>query len=244
MKILIKITVLITTYLVLLFTTTSCFIDGVTGIRGNGKIISEDRSISSDFDVIKVQQGINLYLTQGNSTELNVEADENILDLLITEVNNNELKVYFDKNVYRAKARNVFLTANTISKIKTSSGASVKSENTLQVNSIDLDASSGSAIKVYVNADEVTSNCSSGADITVFGKAYTLSAKASSGSSIDADELKTVDAYATASSGANIDVNLSGKLTAIASSGGDIDYEGEPSNVDKDTSSGGSVSGN
>tara|TARA_R110001583_G_scaffold34847_1_gene116577 strand:+ start:22963 stop:23685 length:723 start_codon:yes stop_codon:yes gene_type:complete len=229
--------------LVVLLTTTSCFIDGMTGIRGNGNIISEDRTISNDFDEIKVQQGINLFLTQGNSVALNVEADENIMDLLITEVKNNELKVYFEKNVYRAKARNVYLTTKNISKIRTSSGASVKSENTLQVSSLDLDSSSGSAIKVYINAEEVTSNCSSGAHIKIYGNSHTLSAKASSGSSIDADELKTVDAFATASSGANINVNVTNKLTARASSGGDIDYEGEPSNVDKDTSSGGSVSG-
>ncbi|NQV76819.1 MAG: DUF2807 domain-containing protein [Lutibacter sp.] len=239
MKTLIKITAIF----VILFTTSSCFIDGMTGIRGNGNVISEDRNINSDFDVIKVQQGINLYLTQGNSTELNVEADENILDLLITEVKNGELKVYFDKNVYRAKARNVYLTTNTISKIKTSSGASVKTENTLQVNSLDLDSSSGSSIKIYVNAEEVTSKSSSGADIDIYGKTQTFSANASSGSSIDADKLETVDAYAKASSGANIDVNVSGKFTANASSGGDIDFEGNPTNVDKDTSSGGSVSG-
>jgi len=239
MKTLIKITAIF----VILFTTSSCFIDGMTGIRGNGNVISEDRNINSDFDVIKVQQGINLYLTQGNSTELNVEADENILDLLITEVKNGELKVYFDKNVYRAKARNVYLTTNTISKIKTSSGASVKTENTLQVNSLDLDSSSGSSIKIYVNAEEVTSESSSGADIDIYGKTQTFSANASSGSSIDAGKLETVDAYAKASSGANIDVNVSGKFTANASSGGDIDFEGNPTNVDKDTSSGGSVSG-
>ena len=233
----------ITAILVILFTTTSCFIDGMTGIRGNGNIVSEDRNINSDFDAIKVQQGINLFLTQGNSIELNVEADENIMDLLITEVKNNELKIYFEKNVYRAKARNVYLTTNTISKIRTSSGASVKSENTLQVNTLDLDSSSGSSIKVYVSADKVISSTSSGADIDIYGKTNTFSASASSGSSIDADKLETVDAYAKASSGANIDVNVSGKLTAKASSGGDIDYEGDPINVNKDTSSGGSVSG-
>ena len=234
---------MITAILAILFTTSSCFVDGITGIRGNGDVVSEDRTISADFDVIKVQQGINLYLTQGNSTDLNVEADENILDLLITEVKNNELKVYFEKNVYRAKARNVYLTTKSISEIRTSSGASVKSENTLQVSSLDLDSSSGSSIKVYVNAEEVTSAASSGADIDIYGKTRSFSAKASSGSSIDADKLESVDVYAKASSGANIDVNVSGKLTAKASSGGDIDYEGEPTNVDKDTSSGGSVSG-
>ena len=132
--------------LIILFSTSSCFIDGMTGVRGNGNVISEDRTINSDFEVISVKQGINLYLTQGKSTEINVEADENIMDLLITEVKNNELKIYFDKNVYRAKARNVYQTTNIISKIRTSSGASVKSENTLQVNSLDLNSSSGSSI--------------------------------------------------------------------------------------------------
>lgn len=229
--------------LVILFTTSSCFIEGMTGIRGNGNVISEERTIASDFEEIKVQQGINLYLTQGNSIDLSIEADENILDLLITEVKNNELKIYFDKNVYKAKARNVYLTTKNISKIRTSSGASVKSENTLQVNSIDLDSSSGSSIKINVNADEVTSSSSSGANIDLYGKARTLSAKASSGSSIDAYKLIAVDVYAKASSGANIDVNVTGKLTAKASSGGDIDFQGNPVDVNKDTSSGGSISG-
>jgi hypothetical protein len=227
----------------MLFTTTSCFVEGFTGIRGNRNVVSEDRSIHEDFNAIKVQQGINLYLSQGNSTKINVEADENIIDLLITEVKNNELKVYFEKNVYKAKARNVYLTTNEISSIRTSSGAYVQSENTLQVNSLVLDSSSGSSIKVYVNADEIESSTSSGADIDIFGKTKFISAKASSGSSIDADELESVDAYAKASSGANIDINVSGKLTAKASSGGDIDYEGNPSDINKDTSSGGSVSG-
>ncbi len=229
--------------LVILLTTSSCFVDGIMGIRGNRKVVSEDRTISSNFDVIRVQQGIHLYLTQDNSTNIEVEADENIIDLLITEVKNNELKVYFDKNVYKAKARNVYLSTDDISRIKTSSGAHVKSENTLRVSTLDLDASSGSSIKVYVHADEVTSESSSGANIDVFGKTKLFSARASSGSSIDADELETIDAYAKASSGADINVNVSGKLTAKASSGGDIDYEGNPKDINKNTSSGGSVSG-
>ena len=243
MSTLTKITIYLTLLLITLFTTTSCFVEGFTGIRGNRNVVSEDRSIHENFNAIKVQQGINLYLTQGNSIKINVEADENIIDLLITEVKDNVLKVYFEKNVYKAKARNVYLTANEISSIRTSSGAHVKSENTLQVSSLILHSSSGSSIKIYVNADKIDSSTSSGADIDIYGKTQFISAKASSGSSIDADELESVDAYAKASSGANIDLNVSGKLTAKASSGGDIDYEGSPSDVNKDTSSGGRVSG-
>lgn len=239
MKSLIK----LTTFLLLLVTTTSCFMDGLTGIKGNGEVVSEDRTISSNFNEIKVQQGIQVYITQGNSTELKVEADENIIDILRTEVKNNKLNIYFDKNVYKASSRKVYLTTSDISKIETSSGASVKTENTIETTILELDSSSGSAIKMYVNADEISSSSSSGATINIYGKSKEFSAMASSGSSIDADKLETINATAKVSSGANIDLNVSGKLIAKASSGGDIDYEGNPTEVNKDTSSGGSVSG-
>lgn len=232
----------LTAILVLLLTTTSCFIDGFTGIKGNGDVLSEERSINENFNSIKVQQGINLYLTQGSSVELNVEADENIIDLLMTEVRNGELKIYFEKNVNRA-TRNVYLTATDINKIAASSGASVKSENTIHGSSIELSSSSGSSIKLKVDAEEVRSATSSGAEMDLYGSTEYLSAKASSGSHIDAEDLKSQNALAKASSGANIDLNVSSSLTAKASSGGDIDYVGSPNDVNKDTSSGGSVSG-
>lgn len=244
MRTLVKITILISIYLTLLFTANSCIFDGVIGVKGNRNVVSEDREIRSDFDVINVQQGINLYVTQGKPTDIRVEADENILDLLITEVKNNELNIYFEKNVYQAKARNVYLTAENISKILASSGASVISENTLQTETLELDSSSGSTIKIHANANVIKSESSSGSNITLIGKSNSFSANSSSGSSINASELKTVNTIANASSGANIDVNVTGKLTANASSGGGIDYEGNPTKVDKETSSGGSVSGN
>ncbi len=244
MKTLVKITVLITTYLIILFTTASCMMDGLTGIKGSNNVVSEERTISSNFESIKVSQGITVHLTQGNSTEINVEADDNIIDLLITEVKNDELKIYFEKNVYRAKARNVYLTTKDISQIRTSSGAQVITENTIQTSTLNLDSSSGSSIKIRVNASEINSETSSGSNIKIEGKTTMFSAKSSSGSAIKANNLKTKNAKVKASSGSNIDINVSGQLTAKASSGGDIDYEGNPTNIDKKTSSGGSISGN
>ncbi len=244
MKTLVRITILISIYLTLLFTTTSCIFDGVVGIKGSRNVVSEDRVIGSDFEIISVKQGINLYITQGKQTDIRVEADDNIIDLLITEVKNNELNIYFEKNVNRAKARNVYLTIDNISKIKASSGSSITSENTLQTTLLELDSSSGSSIKIHANASEIKTESSSGSSIIIYGKCNTFTANSSSGSTINADELKTVNAKAEASSGANIDVNVTGKLTAKASSGGDIDYEGSPTAIDKKTSSGGSVSGN
>jgi predicted methyltransferase len=231
----------LTTLLVVLLITTSCFMDGIMGIKGNRNVTTETRNISSDFEKIDIQQGINLYLTQGNSTSLKVEADENIMDLLKTEVQNNQLKIYFKKNVYKAKARNVYLTTNEISSIEASSGSSVKTENTWQIPTLEINTSSGSSVKFHVNADDISSTSSSGSTIRLYGKTNNFSAEASSGSNINATKLISTYAIAKASSGANITVNVNEKLTANASSGGSVNYEGNPTEINKDTSSGGNV---
>lgn len=226
--------------LLILVTSTSCMFDGF-GIRGNGNVVSEDRKISSDFTEIKVSQGINVYLTQGNDIDLSVEVDENILDLLVTEVEGDVLKIYFDKNVNHA-TKNVFLTATKINSIRTSSGAHVKGENTIKTKSISLKSSSGSSMKLELNADNVEGSTSSGADMRLSGITRTFDGDASSGSRIDADNLQSEISKADVSSGANIDVHASEEITAHASSGGDIDYSGNPKTVAKSKSSGGSIS--
>lgn len=239
MKTLTKITVL----LLILITTTSCMFDGF-GIQGNRNVISEDRNISADFTAIKVSQGINVYLTQGNDIELSVEADENIMDLLVTEVEGDVLKIYFDKNISRAKAKNVYLTARNLNSIRTSSGSDVRGEGTFKADNISLRSSSGSRIRLELDAKGVTCDASSGSNIELSGITNTIDADASSGSHIDADNLKSEICKADVSSGASIDVYASDKLTAHASSGGDIDYYGNPKTVNKSKSSGGSVSKN
>jgi hypothetical protein len=213
------------------------------GLRGNGNVETEDRKITSEFNEIKVSQGINLYLTQGNNVDLSVEADENIIDLLVTEVEGEVLKIYFDKNVSRG-TKNVYLTATKINSIKSTSGADVKGEGVIKTKSITLNSSSGSAMKLNLNAQNVECSTSSGADIDLTGTTVTFDGNASSGSHIDAEDLKSETSRADVSSGANIDVYASKEITAHASSGGDIDYSGNPTIVNKSKSSGGSVSKN
>ncbi len=227
--------------LFVLITSTSCMFDGF-GIKGNRNVVSEDRKITSNFTEIKVSQGIQVFLTQGNDIEINVEADENIIDLLITEVNGDVLKIYFDKNVSRAKAKNVYLTVDKITRIKVSSGAHVKSEGTIRAKTLKLSSTSGSGLKLNLNATEVICSTSSGADVKLTGTTESFSGSASSGSHIDADDLLSKTSKAKVSSGAGISLHASEELNAKASSGGSISYKGNPTVLNKSKSSGGSIS--
>ena len=211
------------------------------GVDGNGDVVTADRNISSDFNSIKVSQGLDLYITQSNDVALSVEADENLHDLIMTEVENDVLRIYTTENIRRASSRKIMLDVKDISAIKATSGSDVFSTNTIETDELELNCTSGADIKLDVKTKTLNAHSTSGSDIRLSGTTVVLIAEATSGSDIKASELKAETSRVKATSGADISVNTSKELTARATSGADIRYSGNPEKVDKSDSSSGSV---
>ncbi len=228
----------ITIALLLLITTTSCFFDGV---KGNRNVRTQERKISSDFSAIDVSQGIEVYLTISDNVSLSLEADENLHDIIITEVNDGVLHIYTEKNIWSAKSKKVYVTARSINEIVTTSGAGVKSENTIIAEDFKIKATSGSNVRLQLKVDNLTCNTTSGANARLKGKAISFSVKSTSGSNIKAQELETESCTVKVTSGSNVYVNVTNSLNAKATSGGDIRYIGNPKKVQENSSSSGSI---
>jgi hypothetical protein len=106
-----------------------------------------------------------------------------------------------------------------------------------------LDVSSGASLDATgVDAGAFELDASSGGSLEVSGRCDALTVDVSSGGNVDAKGLLCRTAVADASSGGNADIFASESITGDASSGGNVDVYGKPKNVNKDTSSGGSVS--
>ena len=236
--------IIVVSFIAILFGSCDFNINFGDGIKGNGKVISQVRNISENFESIKVSQGIEVILTQSNDKLVSVETDENIQNHIITEVENGTLIVKADENYRTSKSPRVTINMPTVSELKSSSDAEISSTNILKSNNIEVDASSGSEINVDIEAENMSLETSSGSEITANGKAMKLQTKASSGSSINATELMANEIIATASSGSSIDVFPILNLKAKASSGANIDYHKTPKSITKEESSGGSVSEN
>lgn len=222
----------------------SCHFDMNLGqVDGNGNVISEERPVTSDFDQVKGSSGIQVYLTEGTENKIVVEADENLMEIIETEIENGRLTIGTanHKNIGRSKSKKVHVTYTSLSRIAASSGADVIGNSVLKNETISLDASSGSDLELEVIAKEVYAESSSGADIKVSGKASKLVADASSGSDINAKNLLVLNCTADVSSGADITVNVKETLKAEASSGGKINYHGDPAAVSNSGGRSGSI---
>lgn len=214
-----------------------------SGTQGN----RQTRQVSG-FHGVSVSSGIDLYLTQKNTEEVVVEAESDDLDKIITEVEGGILKIYIKEKSWLSinwnnDPRKVYVSFKNLDKLDASAGADVVSQGVLKLEELDLDASSGSDVKLELEASDISAESSSGSDINLKGKSSTLYVNASSGSDINAGELQTKECRASVSSGADIRVNVSEKLDANASSGGDIAYSGNPKTKDINESSGGDVRG-
>src|SRR5680860_749605 len=85
---------------------------------------TENRKIQ-DFNAVKVSTGIDLYLTMGETVEVKVVADDDIIDQLITEVKDGTLHVYMKKSNWGNwkfnGTRKVYVTVKELTAIGASS---------------------------------------------------------------------------------------------------------------------------
>lgn len=210
-------------------------------VRGNHNVVTAERKTGS-FTGVRVSSGIDVYLKQGNNISVEVEADENLHEYILTEVKNGVLNVYVDNITIRdAERKRVNVTMNEIISVRTSSAGDVVGETPIKADNLELSASSAGNISLDVTAEEIKIDISSSGDITLSGEADILDANLSSAGDLNAYKLKVREADISASSAGDADINVSEKLTARASSAGDINYMGDPKNVDAHSSSAGGI---
>ena len=220
---------------------TSC-IDGQVRrtVRGEGDVVKKERT-ATPFDGIRVSTGIDVYLKQGDKESITVEADENLHEYIITEVKSGTLHVYTDANIRFAKMKRVYVTMKEITSVKTSSAGDIIGETPIKCNNIEIDASSAGNIRLELTSRKVEVNISSSGDVSLSGEAEILNADLSSAGNLEAYNLKVKDAEVSASSAGDARVNVSERITARASSAGDITYHGDPKYVDAHSSSAGGI---
>lgn len=209
-------------------------------VWGNKRVVTKERKTES-FTGIKVSTGIDVYLKQGDNETLSVEADENLHEYIITEVRNGILNVYSEANIRDAERKRVYVTMKEIKSIVTTSAGDVYGETPVKTDKIELSASSAGDIKIEVTAKEIEVDISSSGDMTLTGEADILKADLSSAGDLNAYDLKVREADISVSSAGDADIYVSEKLTARASSAGDVNYKGDPKYINVNSSSAGGV---
>jgi hypothetical protein len=218
-----------------------CVVNIQDSIKGDGKVVSQTRDVP-EFSGIKVGSGIDVFLTQGDTQSVVVEADENLQEWIRTEVNGTMLHIYTDKNIRLAKTKKVTITCKTLDKIDVSSAGDVTSLNQFNTDKLDISMSSAGDLKFDVKANEIAITISSAGNVNLKGETHTLKADLSSAGDLNAFDLEAKVGDISVSSAGSARVFVTEEASFHSSSAGNIDYKGEPKIKEIQTSSAGSVS--
>lgn len=208
---------------------------------GSGNIITEKRNLGN-FSGIAVSSSVEVEVKIGASQQVEVEADDNVIEYVDTHVSGNTLKIGLDGgHSFNNTHIKVYITTPGLSSIHASSSAEVKVLDVIKgEGKLSFEATSSADIESEVDAPEVVAKASSSGSVTLRGRTKDYTARVSSSGDIKSSELLSENADVEANSSGSADVHASVHLKANASSSGSIDYRGAAS-VDKSVSSSGSV---
>ena len=194
---------------------------GFWGVRGNGHIKEETRSVS-DFTKIEAGGAFTLKINVGPSTSLTISAEENLLKYIRTTVRGNTLKIDTKKNLSPRKEIYIEITTPSLNYIE---------------------ASGANNISVYgIDNSEFVADLSGAGSIYLTGVTDRFRADLSGAGSITAKELKAKDVRISVSGAASADVYATEYLEASVSGVGSISYYGNPVKTKTDVSGIGSIS--
>ncbi|MBS1558666.1 MAG: DUF2807 domain-containing protein [Bacteroidetes bacterium] len=203
---------------------------------------TETRNVGS-FRAVRVSQAIDAYLKKGDKESVRIEVKDGKTSDVITEVEGSSLRIKMrdGRSFWNKVDVKVYVSYVTLEKISASSASSVFSEGTIKTDRLEITTSSAANVEVTVEANAVSVDTSSAGEVTLEGKCTTLDVEASSAGDVDTYRLESETVNARCSSGADIKLSVSKELSAHASSGADIRYRGNPSKVNTNSSSGGSI---
>lgn len=197
-------------------------------------ITKQDRNVGV-FTKVSVSNGIDLYLTQGNTHSVAIETDEDIIDKIETVVENGTLSIKVKKgekiNWKNGKLiLKAYVTTPTIEAIRGSGGSDIYPQTTINSNGfLEIALSGGSDLKGgTMKAKQVNLKLSGGSDAKLLAvTADTFIAHISGGSDLEGSvTAPAIDLKQSGGSDSKLTVNTT-NLSVANSGGSDVSVSGK-----------------
>ncbi len=221
--------------IVLSFTFYSC----VNTVDGDGNVTTEERSIDS-FDKIDISGHFEVFINQGKTEKVEIEADQNLIELIETETKNNTLYIKSKEPIGDAESLKLYITVVSIEDIDISGAVELNSKGTIEAENLEIDISGAADVNLGVDVVSLAMDMSGASETTLRGKAENFDIELSGASDLQAEKLKTKHTSVDISGAGSAKVFAKKTLKVEVSGAGSVKYKGNPK-ITKDISGAGSV---
>jgi hypothetical protein len=214
------------------------------GDRGSGNIVAETRTVTA-FKAIQVDYPAQVFITQGSSESVKVEADDDFLPGLQTVVRGNRLEISYKvdsgKRINPTKPVKITIVVKDLRAVDFESAGELSIDG-LKTDGLDISVSGAGNLKLNdITTKELSVDLSGAGSATVSGVADNLNVVISGFGSFTGKDLHSQTADVNLSGAGSATVWVDDQLDATISGAGSVNYYGSPE-VTKQISGVGSVS--
>jgi len=192
---------------------------GFSGIRGNGDITTDQRTVG-DFSEIEAGGQFDIEWRSGPPL-LSITTDQNLLQHIDSEVRDNRLRLRSSGHIWPTRGVKVIVSSQTRNGARLS-GA------------VELTAKQLSGTKFYFQSRGASK-------VRLDGTVDELLADMTGASEVEANDLHTKTAEVSTTGAADAEVNVSDSLRVSITGAGKVTYSGNPAKVEKHITGAGSI---
>ena len=208
-------------------------------VRGNGDVETEEFFLP-DFSGVKLEGIGEVIIRKGDSQEVFVETDRNLMNYIDTDVHNGVWTIDFTRCVRNVTRLTVFITIPDVDKLIVTGSGSILGEDAFSGPELEVSLTGSGNIEFEFDGEIVEATISGSGVIDLFGSADFLDIRVSGSGDVRAFDMiaKECDIYISGSG--DVRVHVEDFLKVRISGSGDVLYMGNPA-LDIDITGSGSV---
>lgn len=200
-------------------------------IKGDGPVVSEFRNVKN-FRAISSDIDGDVHFTPGNIYEVEIRAQQNIIDILETRVSGGELRLRYNGNynIGRHDRIDIYITGPSPEGFTVAGSGNVDVIHPLQVTEMKLRITGSGSININdLTAEHINAQISGSGDINVNGGTARSAAYQVDGSGrMDLLDVPVKDVTTTTRGSGNIRLHAVDNLDVTIAGSGDVIYKGSP----------------
>lgn len=209
-------------------------------VEGTGELQTQKRKVEN-FDRLQIDVSAQVYLKQGENTEVIITAQQNILDVITTEVSNNTLEIDNKNNCFNNnKGISIYITVPDLNKITLDGSGDIKSVNKLTFKKLKMKINGSGSIMLDVESDYIYGEVNGSGSYSFSGIAKEQEYDIHGSGEVNAFDMPCTNCKIDVAGSGNCRVMAIRKLDVSITGSGSVFYKGSPE-ISTDISGSGSI---
>jgi hypothetical protein len=209
------------------------------------KADTQDRHLTG-FSAVNVAGSFDVYITQGLTESVKVDAPSEVIDRIVTEVQGGILKIYTKDNTHfdwnGNKKMIVYVSIKDVNAVSLAGSGDVFFKDGLRAPSLKIKLTGSGDISGKVEVKELESSIGGSGDITLSGRAENSTVSVVGSGDFTGNNLVTNNTRVKVAGSGDARVNANDKIDASVVGSGDVHYTGSAKNISSSKAGSGSVS--